>query len=261
MKKGFVTVIIAAWMLSLSLISPNRSGGTAAMQGQGNTGAPCDNGNVCGSCHFGGLLGPTTQSITLIDTVTSLEVASYLPGKTYDVEIKVIKGRASSFPQAYGFQATALGPDTTQAGTWLNPEGVVHLITLEDDCGRNRTYAEHSAASFSSTFRLQWRAPWSARDSVTFYFVGNATNLNGSTAGDNGGFGDNRVYPPAGVNHLILTGDDVTSGDFYAVDSITLDANVQSGAKVNLSAQKAVRVLPQSTVPVDASIEVFVGGE
>jgi|GEM_PF-2890455 len=256
MKKYILITTIVAAIVSLSMMSPMRSGGTAAVISQGNTGAPRDNGFTCIGCHFSGNYGLTTQEIRLIDTATSLEVNAYQPGKIYDVEVRVLKGKQSAFPQAYGFQATALGPDTTSVGEWLNPSGVVQFTTIDDAVGRPRTYAEHGSASFSSTFNMQWQAPWSATDTVKFYFIGNAVNLNGGTSGDNGGMGDMKAYPAIGASHLELTQENVPGGDYYAVDSISLSNQAATGVQINFNTQRAVRLLPESLIPVSTSLEI-----
>ncbi len=257
--KWSLKVVIILVSLSLLLISAFKSGGTAEMLGQGNTGAPNDSGNVCASCHGGGSYGFTQQELKLIDPTSMQEVQFYLPGKLYDVEVTVIKGNPGSFPQGYGFQATALGPDTTDIGTWLNPEGVVQVIEITDVLNQPRTYVEHGSPSSSSSFKMQWQAPSSFQDTVRFYFVGNAVNRNFKNTGDNGGFGSNKIFAPQVLeSHLVLDIDTVQSGSFAALDSITLSTSLADSSNVILSTSQTIRLLPQTSIPLDASLELVI---
>ena len=49
-----------------------------------------------------------------------------------------------------------------------------------------RQYAEHNVRNASNTFNVLWRAPAAGSGTVIFYGVGNATNANNATSGDNG---------------------------------------------------------------------------
>lgn len=160
------------------------AGGRAATAGEGNTGAPGENGNTCISCHNGGAYGPI---ITLLEAMQGGQlVARYVPGRTYDFKLTVAAGQGN--PAGYGFQLTALDGNDVNVGTFKNL-GANVKESAANKVG-NRKYLEHKGgASNTRVFTMKWTAPAAKTGAVDFYYVGNVVNGNGAKTLDNGGLG------------------------------------------------------------------------
>ena len=225
-------LVISISLFSLFFILSANSIGRAEFADAGNTGAPWEDGLVCGNCHLGGPYGPVDQSLTLKDPISGQEVNAYMPGKVYDVEITVLP---TINPSRYGFQATVLGPDTLNAGIWQNPSNAVQIdsATLNGHPSR-RAYVEQQFPGFSPTFRVEWRAPLCDIGPVTFYFIGNAVNNNQSTSGDVGGFGSSRTYQSDIPSFISIDTTDIVGGFYLAEDSISIKGNILQGNHVIL---------------------------
>lgn len=222
----------------IAILTTSSSGGRALIGGQGNTGAPCDDFRVCGDCHLGGSYGMTTEQITIIDPVINRPVQSYLPGKEYEVVVDVIKAQGGF--SRYGFQATVIGPDTMDIGSWLSVDPGMHIQTITNSCSNQQTYIEHSQPSTSSKFKARWKAPSSTTDTATFYFVGNVVNGTGGTSGDNGGFGNTMKLPPVQTQHLVLNSTDIPGQAYYALDSISVQNKFASNSLIYLTSKEVI---------------------
>ena len=160
----------------------NSSGGRAATQNEGNTGAPGDNNEnnrTCQSCHNTGISIQVTVGLELFDEAGSI-VTNYVPGDIYTAQVTVTP--VAGNPNGYGFQMLSL-IDAGQIPTnsWLNPGANVQIASTT----AGREYAEHWQPSVSNEFEVQWEAPASGSGAVTFYFCGNGVNGNGESSGDN----------------------------------------------------------------------------
>lgn len=227
------------------------SGGRANIASDGNTGAPCEDGLVCGDCHLGGTFGPTTEEFKLIDPISGIEVNRYQPDKLYNVEVTVltaIPGGASS----YGFQATALDTDNNDVGSWLNPSNAVQISSADIQCDGEqsslRTYVEHVAAVPLNTFNVDWKAPSCDIGDISFYYIGNAVNRDGSTSGDVGGTGSSRTYSSSAEE--VITIDESISSDtsLLANAYINISSMISNNSNVVLSASDSVNFFPNLEV-------------
>jgi hypothetical protein len=181
MKK--VIYIFSFFATSLVLIS--NSGGKAAIEGEGMTGAPGDrvqaNGSAvtCQNCHNNGTYNPTAK-IDFLDEAGTATVTKYEAGKTYTIRLTIT---ATGTPPAYGFQmidirksnnANVKGflPTTSQAAG-------IQITAITSGNQANRSYAEHSRRLTSNMIIVKWKAPAAGTGSVVFYAVGNAANGSG----------------------------------------------------------------------------------
>ncbi len=233
------------------------SGGRATISSAGNTGAPCEDGLICRSCHLGGAFGPTTEEFKLLDPSSGIEVMSYAPGRRYNAEITVstnIPGGAS----AYGFQATALDNEFKNAGYWTNPSNAVQIGTADiqcnDEASETRTYIEHTGAVPIRTFRVDWQAPSCDIGDISFYYIGNAVNRNSSTSGDVGGTGSSRIYPSDLESMISIDQPIITSGIYIADEQIKISSNISDNSEVILAASDAIILLPDMQLSVGSTL-------
>lgn len=181
---AFLALFMGAFVLFLG-----NSGGRAATNGQGNTGAPGDNPNntVCGSCHNAGAFG-TGVNISVLDDAGE-PVSEYLPEAMYTVRVEVTTSTGA--PDGYGFQLTALraeldvnGPDVA---TFSSPSANAKISTASSTTNSTdptRQYAEQAVVAGNPIFQVQWTAPAAGSGPVSFYSCGNAVNGNGMSSGD-----------------------------------------------------------------------------
>ncbi len=152
----------------------SNSGGRATVAGEGNTGAPGENGTTCATCHSSGG-GTVTLSIEVLDA-SGEAVSDYRPGETHTVTVSL---SSSGSPSAYGFQAVALlNSNDSNAGS------ITSGSNSQTGTVNSRTYVEQAGPSSSSDFSFTWTAPAAGSGSVTFYASGNAVDGDGSTGGD-----------------------------------------------------------------------------
>ncbi len=183
MKLNFIYTFFC--MFALSFLFLSNSGGRAASQNWGNTGAPGDQLTgagtpwTCQTCH-GGTIG-VTMEIEILNG--GIAVTEYLPGQKYDARV-TITHQAGTTPSGFGFQMVSLlDSDDSDVNGWSNPASNVQIATASNT---GRSYAEHNGTSTSNTFELEWTAPAENAGTVTFYASGNGVNGNGMTSGDGG---------------------------------------------------------------------------
>ena len=181
MKKPSILLILIITVL----VSLQYSSGPASVVGHGYTGAPGENGTVCGSCHNGGAFGTPSAILTLFDEF-GIQVTSYVPGGTYQVSLTA-NGSTGS-PVGYGFQLTVLDGNNADVANFSNPSSNAKISSATNVAG-GRTYAEHNSTSATNTFTFDWVAPNSSTGDLVFYYNVNLVNGTGGTSGDNGGPG------------------------------------------------------------------------
>ena len=171
MKLKITATLAIAFIVSFSLMSHHN--GVAEEQNKDRTGAP---GSVqpCTHCHSPVTGSNTVSTITVLDS-NGNEVSEYIPGTDYSVEFIVTDNQAA----AYGFQATAIHGDGSNAGSFSNPGTNVQL---EDVDGRH--IVEQSDPLVSGVFTATWSAPETGDGDVAFYMAGMAVNLAYGNNGD-----------------------------------------------------------------------------
>jgi len=168
-------------LILLAIVCMASADGVAEDQNRDRTGSP-DGSNTCGQCHTGGGFSPT---ITIsLENSLSETVSSVTPGETYEMNVSI--ENFFPFPDVYGFQATALMEDLSNAGFFSNPASNVQLENVDNDFVSDRHVVEHNSPSFIGNFSVDWTAPLEG-DSVYFYAAGVTANGNGEPEGDNGG--------------------------------------------------------------------------
>lgn len=188
MKLKFIYTLLSIVFMAFMLLS--HSGGRAADQGNGNTGAPgdqtTDTGDLltCVNCHNNNADLQVTLDIDVLDANNeSIASDGYTPGETYTV--KVLINPAVGTPAGHGFQLSCLnapeGMNGSEVATWTDIADNVKIATA---AANGRTYAEHDGVSTSNEFLVEWTAPAAGSGEVTFYSCGNGVNLNGNRTGD-----------------------------------------------------------------------------
>ena len=156
-------------------------GGPAKTQNRGLTGAPGDATVTCTSCHNSGTFAPTA-AFSLFDSAGTVAARNYQPSKVYTIRLTITA--SSGTPGGYGFQMIdLLKKDSSNVKGFLLTQATgIQITTISS----GRQYAEHNVRNASNTFNVLWRAPAAGSGTVIFYGVGNATNANNATSGDNG---------------------------------------------------------------------------
>jgi hypothetical protein len=178
-KKLILVTLIISFFISL-----NNSDGPAATNGQGYTGAPGENGNVCSTCHNSGGFGTTTSIFDI--TKDGVPVTNYLAGETYNITVTAIPQMGA--PNGYGFQMTVLDANNNDVANFVNPASNTKISTAINVAG-GRTYAEHNGTSEENFFSFDWVAPSITTGDVSFYYAVNVVDLNGFNSNDNGSDG------------------------------------------------------------------------
>jgi len=163
-----------------------------AHHGHGNvTGAATGTVGHCqtSSCH-GGNNPLTVVQLQITDTLTMAPVTVYNALQTYFITITGDATAISTTLPGFGFQASAVLGNHTQAGTYTIPASLAGSIHTYP-CGAT-TIVEHStrlspitAGVNKYSIQFYWTAPAPGSDSVTFYTLLNAVNGDGASSGDN----------------------------------------------------------------------------
>ncbi len=199
-------ILFSLFTLALGYALISSSGGRATTANSGNTGAPGETGPTCGICHTGGSanFGTVNIQLTVKDPLGVPLTSEYTAGATYSVEVQV--SSTMGIPSGYGFQMTALTSANMNAGTWQSPIAGTTIATIS--LGGGRTYVEHSAPNASGIFQVEWVAPPTGTGDVSFYYAGNAVNVNFINTGDIGSFGAVQTFQEA-CQMLTITTDSI----------------------------------------------------
>lgn len=208
-------------LITLAFLFISSSGGRAATQNWGNTGAPGDqelssgSPRTCVSCHNNSASLQVTLDINVLDMDgNNVNDVGYIPGQTYEVEVRI--NAAMGSPAAYGFQILCLnaeeGVDGAEVSEWSNPSANAQIATAGNT---GRTYVEQLGSSDSNVFTADWVAPEAGSGIVTFYSCGNGVNDNMMNSGDG-----------AACNTLSLTENlDVATEEPKAVENLAVYPN------------------------------------
>ena len=177
MSKNRLFTIFSA-LLSLALFSSYSSGPPGDYSG-----SPVSNG-TCSACHGGGTLNGSLA-------LTSNIGAAYVHGQTYQITVYL------SDPEMVqgGFQLSALDDTNTGVGTFT-PIANTALLNGSSD----PTIINHSSPKPKTTIGstnvvswiINWTAPTSGSEPISFYAVGNA--------GNGGGSGGDAIYTATILN-------------------------------------------------------------
>jgi len=252
MKFRIIYTLISA--LALGLLFMGNSGGRAATQNQGNTGAPGDQmqGNdpwTCQVCHNGPI--QTTIMIEVFEAGTSTAITEYAPDVTYDVKVTV--NDVNDDAAGYGFQIVSLvDADESDVNAWSNPGMGVQIATANET---GRSYAEHAGTQDSNEFMVQWTSPAAGAGSVTFYSAGTAVNLADGNGGDGGANTSlNLTERPVGI--FDVSSLDATVRVFPNPAANYLNASVES----NFSGQVSAEIMDvQGRIAITRPLDLITG--
>ena len=171
-----VLATLATAAFALTLMSHHN--GVAEQQNKDRTGAPGSQ-QVCTACHSGGTYSVTPSIAVYTTPGAGTPVQIFMPNTEYYVEFTV---GATGAPAGYGFQATAVFANGSNAGTFID---CTSNAQLEDVSGRH--IVEQNDLSPSNTFGLFWGAPGGGEGPVTFYASMLACNGANGNSGDSYG--------------------------------------------------------------------------
>ena len=231
--------------LSVAIISTSgllsSSNGVAEVQDQDRTGAP-GSADACTLCHDPGSSLNAASSIIVMDS-SGLEADSWVAGETYDVNF-VVTGTGAA---GYGFQATAVLTNGSNAGDFTNPGSSTQLESVG-----SRHIVEHSSPNTTGIFTATWTAPTEGSGDVGFYMAGIAANLLDGNNGDS-----------HAATALALPENDMAVNDLESMNQplisalgVTLKANVDGNLSIyDLSGRMnfTSSVYSQESVTVNAS--------
>jgi|TARA_R110000737_G_scaffold124916_1_gene157351 hypothetical protein len=183
MKKNYVFTL--ALVIGIGLVSWQKSSSIQTSEYKkshrftsgapnGKTGAPGE--SNCTDCHTGSVMAGSSENIFTVAGSTGA-ITTYVPGQTYQIELAM-----ASNPAKKGMQVTVLDANNSFAGSFTPAAGGVNFTM-----GGGKTYANHSAASTTTSFPFwnwQWTAPATNVGPVTFYVATNVANNNGQNTGD-----------------------------------------------------------------------------
>ena len=184
MKLRFTYFIFSLSLVTVVFLSLANSGGRAAAQNSGNTGAPGDANVTCGGCHATNSQVQISIDMSLTDENGAAIDQEYTPGSTYDLSVMINDEMGS--PAVYGFQLLALKAALDVAGDETSDYTDISSNAQKSFAGNTeRSYLEHKGASISNEFSAKWTAPETGSGPVSFYFCGNGADDSGNTQGDN----------------------------------------------------------------------------
>ncbi|MFZ4633067.1 MAG: choice-of-anchor V domain-containing protein [Saprospiraceae bacterium] len=138
-----------------------------------NTGAPFD-GN-CGNCHGGGNFNGTVALSGLPGTIQA--------NTTYNLTLTMTPTGGN--PNRGGFQLVAVDNNNANAGNLIS----VNAQTGTENSGGREYIEQRGTKTFGGnpiSWDFDWTAPAAAAgNTIKFYFIGNFTNGNGGSSGDN----------------------------------------------------------------------------
>ena len=162
----------------------NNATGPVAKQQKGYTGAPGDQPNTCVTCHNTGTFGSTAK-VEVFDSLGTTAVAKYALGRQYTIRLTI--SVTSGTPSAYGFQMIDIRKkDSTNVKGFLPKSQQATNIGVDTITASTRVYAGHNMPLTSNIINVKWKAPSTDLGTIVFYAAGNAVNLGGTFAGDNG---------------------------------------------------------------------------
>jgi len=201
---------------------------------QALTGAPGESAQACTQCHAGSTLDGTTENSLTVLNAQFQPVTSYNAGETYTVSIQM-----TSNPTKKGFNATALDPTNTMAGSFTG-SGIGGTVDFSTG---GRDYVTHTSSSNTdaqTAWLWTWTAPATNVGDVTFYVATNLANDNGQNTGDmiylsQHVFGSvSGVSEEAAFDHSFNAGYNPTTNS-VVVDFTSLTADVMSFNLVDMN--------------------------
>ena len=161
-------------------------------------------GQNCTNCHGGASLNTAGGSVS----TTGLPNTGYTAGAQYNFTLTTTHGVANRF--RWGFAISAKNSAGNDVGSFstTNPDAIVGGGELSHS---NPPIQSTASASFTQT-NLSWTAPATPGPNdqvITFYYMGNAANGNGSSSGD-------FIYAGTATSSLVLP---VTFSSFNVSES------------------------------------------
>ncbi|PCJ80223.1 MAG: hypothetical protein COA49_09590 [Bacteroidetes bacterium] len=238
MKNKIAIALSVVTISTLGLLSS--SNGVAEVQNQDRTGAP-GSAQACTLCHQAGSTLNASNSIT-VTGADGLVADHWIAGETYEVSF-VVTGTGAA---GYGFQATSVLADGSNAGSFTNPGASTQLESVG-----SRHIVEHSSPSSTGIFTATWTAPPEGSGDVGFFMAGIAANL------QDGNNGDSHDETAISLPELNLAVSDLVAMNQPIISSngVTLKANVNGTLSIyDLSGRVSFssEVSSQETIQVDA---------
>ncbi len=178
MNKKNYTKVRGAYALMLFLFISHMFVGWRNAPPPGRTGAPGE--GKCTDCHGGN----NPQGLDGNMQITGLPI-EVMPNTTYRVSVEIANPNGLS--RDAGMQMVALTSANQNAGSFANPSAGAR-INVANNSGRN--YLEHNPAlpydaNRVATFSVDWTSPADPDPMVTFYAVGNITDMDAGSGTSN----------------------------------------------------------------------------
>jgi hypothetical protein len=260
MKKRILLFSLTLGMIYT--ISSSRTGGVATILGSNLTGSMGSPGASCGGsgCHAAGVASTTaTLVIQAVGASAPVLNGKYEAGKTYNV---TLSGTNTLYPTPsltkFGFQVTATKDDGTKAGTIVTP---LPTNTATKTVAGREIFEQTAALSqgtipntYSVTYK--WTAPPTGSGKVTFYYILNAVNGNGSENGDLPSTGKTSIFNEAGTS-INEVNNNIASKIFPNPCSNILNIEAASNAKYvatvyDLAGRQVLAASHQNTIDVSS---------
>jgi hypothetical protein len=192
MKKTLLLLTTATFVFITTNLFSNQTGAPTNA-----TGAPGESTCAQAGCHTGTVVNGGGGSAMIMITGDSV---SYIPGKTYEINIHVMETGRSKF----GFSIVAKDANHLKQGTFaVGGNSGVQVV------GSTKYGTHTSGGTLGSTdskiWKMKWTAPATNVGTITFYAACNAANGNNDESGDHI-YTTNLVFPAAtttGVSELI----------------------------------------------------------
>jgi len=165
MNKNYIKfgAIIGTLIVSFSMLSSSNG------PGGNKTGAPGSSGN-CSGCHGNTPSNIGIIRVKIIDNGT--QVTTYVPGKTYDLELNILGSDKT------GFQLSAINDQNKAAGTISNNSSGTQVY----NSGSQQIWGHNTPGS--GLWTAKWTAPEANTGSVIFYVAAVLADGNGKNSGD-----------------------------------------------------------------------------
>lgn len=167
MKKSYPYLFVLVTPVILLLMS--YSAGSPG----GRTGSPGDNGNTCTQCHTG-------SATTMMGWITTnVPPNGYTPGQTYTISATGTHSGVVKF----GFELTVEDSQDNKVGT-LQITDPTRTKLINNNKAVTHTSNGTTPTGNSSSWSMNWVAPFGVPGNIGIYAAFNAANGNGTTSGD-----------------------------------------------------------------------------
>lgn len=256
MKKRVLIFTTVLGMTYLGITSYQDGPAKAGLNRTGAAGtiASCAN----GGCHTGAGT-PLAGAIAIRDKASSSIVTDgkYIPLKTYVVTLAC--NTASMGLPKFGFQAAVTKADNSSTGTLTATAANTIVRTVSGVKIIEHTTPIGTLVTGHYSVEFEWTAPDKGAGNITFYSVGNAVNMDGSTSGDQPSNGITATYAESGTSGISAVPDAIQAKIYPNPCTVMLNIeSAHAGSKdysitiADLTGRRVLSTITQGSVDVSA---------